>query len=125
MNVGSAMRNRVRVAGSAALLLLVLAAFAPLCSALAQCAMPCCHHAPAAASLNPDTPCPVKNCTLVRSGDELATMTLSPVPSATPVVVVARVVEAPASFAHTIAAPLDDSSGTHRPLHLINSTFLI
>ena len=112
-----------RILIGSAMLLFVAAIVAPVVSAMSLCAMPCCHHGSSApVSLN-GQPCPMKQCAITKAADDVApAVAPSPVVAqATPTIVVAA---APAVVAQR-AVDEHPIAPHHRPLHLVNSVFLI
>ena len=107
------------------LLLFVLAAFAPLGSALAQCAMPCCHHSSASASLDGASPCPAERCTISAAPETAATLApaVSPVGASAVLVTLADVAELPSAPAGDVRRT--DATTPPRALHVLNSVFRI
>ena len=101
-----------RLTSTAMLLLLSAAILAPVCAAYSLCAMPCCHRA------NTPPPC----CTIGADHQDVATLA----PPVTHAVALPTVVVAEAAPSFEAATPV----ATHatlpdRPLHLVNSVFLI
>ena len=101
-----------RLTSTAMLLLLAVAILAPVCAAYSLCAMPCCHRA------NTPPPC----CTIGADHQDVATLA----PPATHAVAVPVVAVAEAARPSTVATPVTTHATLpDRPLHLVNSVFLI
>ena len=108
------------------LLFVAGAIVAPVAAAMSLCAMPCCHHAPASASLNAQFPCPFNKCTMAKAADEVAAV--APQPSTVSAYATAAVVSAepaPVVTARPVIAVSEATLVCPRSLHLVNSVFLI
>lgn len=120
MNSRKAIR---RLGGTAVLLFFAAALFAPVYAALSLCAMPCCHHSAAPSSVA----FPCCNVSASHGDDDVAAVA---VPSSNdaavvaPVAVIATTIDVPAAPQYDLTASVT-SSLAHRPLHLVNSVFLI
>jgi len=122
----TSIRATRRVVGTAIVLWLAVALFAPLYSAMTACAMPCCHHSSPAPIAKAPTPC--DNCQIAAShDDELANVAIPATTHASvaaPTAVVIADVVVPAA-PHRVAPADDHHRSVDRPLHLVNSVFLI
>lgn len=113
--------------GAGLLLLLVGVVFVPLCSALSLCTMPCCHHASSlvASATSQDT-C----CTISRSDTGNDAVAISPAATQQSTLDTAGT-GAALTFAPAPNPPVATELATHalrphdRPLHILNSVFLI
>ena len=110
----SGMMSLRRFGSAALLLLIVTATFAPMASALAQCAMPCCRHT-----------CPVKHCTIQKAPEEVVTLAPPQIAPFTPAETAVAEVAPVSRTVHRVIIAGDAPPDPHRPLHLVNSVFLI
>lgn len=125
MQTRTAIRPGARAFGGAVLLLFVLAAFAPLGSALAQCAMPCCHHGSAGSSLDGASPCPVERCTISSAPETAATLAPAVSPADASVVMVAFDDLVPPASTSADNVHQVNATTPPRALHVLNSVFRI
>jgi hypothetical protein len=120
----TAIRRNARALGSAAMLLFVAAVVvAPLCYAVSLCSMPCCHHTPSPNPSFAGKACPMK-CTISKAPDDVTALapqrSIQMAPATLPVTeVVVEVASAPSPPPVVVAVE------PSRPLHLVNSVFLI
>ena len=121
----AAVTRRVLI-GSAMLLFVAGAIVAPVAAAMSLCAMPCCHHgASPNGSLAAQFPCPFK-CQITTKTDEVAAVAPQPsTVSAHATGAVASAEPAPVVIAQPIAAAGEAPLLCPRPLHILNSVFLI